>query len=150
MEHFNHSIYEEVFMNIKELREKNGKNCIGQVLQVIDNTTLLFSYYCFLHVGDTIAIYEPCDPIKDIDGTVIDHYEFIKDKLEIIDVADRYCVAQKKEYMSKTASFATAISPILEKRELIPLNVDASIIKPITIKNKKIQIGDPVKKISSN
>ena len=133
-------------MNIKELREKNGKSCIGQVLQVINNTTLLFSYYGFVHVGDTIAVYEVCDQIKYIDGTVIDNYEFIKDKLEIIDVADRYCVAQKKEYMSKP--IVAAISPILENREeLIPLNVDSSIIKPITVKNKKIQIGDPVKKI---
>lgn len=137
-------------MNIKELREKNGKNCIGQVLQVINNTTLIFSYYGFVGVGDTIAIYEVCDQIKDIDGTVIDNYEFIKDRLEIIDVSDKYCIAQKKEYATKTTSFATAISPILEKRELVPLNVDSSIIKPITIKNKKIQIGDPVKKISVN
>lgn len=137
-------------MNIKELREKNGKNCIGQVLQVINNTTLIFSYYDFVGVGDTIAIYEVCDQIKDIDGTVIDNYEFIKDRLEIIDVSDKYCIAQKKEYATKTTSFATAISPILEKREPIPLNVDSSIIKPITIKNKKIQIGDPVKKIPVN
>lgn len=141
---------QEVFMNIKELKEKNGKNCIGQVLQVIDNTTLIFSYNGFLRVGDTIAIYEACAPIKDVDGTVIDNYEFIKDKLEVIDVSDKYCIAQKKEYTTKTTSLATAISPILEKREPIPLNVDPSIIKPITVKNKKIQIGDPVKKFSTN
>lgn len=54
------------------------------VLQII-GTILINAGNNLLHVDDFIQIYELGPEIKDCDGTILGNYEFIKDKLKVIE-----------------------------------------------------------------
>lgn len=123
-----------------------GRHCIGQVLRIIDNRTIIISTSKEnIFVGDSIAVYEVCDELKDLDGNYLCKYEHIKDKLEVIDTNEHYSVCQKKAETINRPNFI--LSPTLPKKIYEPLNVSKSDIEPIHIKSDLIKKGDPVKKI---
>ncbi|MDD3186398.1 MAG: hypothetical protein ACOX1S_05515 [Anaerostipes sp.] len=117
---------------------------IGSVIRIIDNRTIIVNAgKDRLCIGDTIKVYEKTEPILDLDGTELCIYEYTKDILEVIDVDTKYSVCQKKEFKNTAAM---SISPLLSKKEYIPLNVDKEDIQPFEIKNHNIVVGDPIKK----
>ncbi len=131
-------------MNDKKL----GPNCIGRVIRILDNRTLIVNVgKDVLSKGNTIAVYVPVEPIYDLDGTELAVFEYTKDILEVIAVEPSYsiCQKQKMETVDQPTISRLALSPLLEgKKECVPLNVDDSEISPFSI-DKKIHVGDPIK-----
>ena len=123
-----------------------GNNCIGQVLRIIDNRTVIVSTTKpDLHVNDKIIIYEPSEPIFDLAGNKLCNYEYTKDKLDVIEVNEHYSICQKNEIKKRTSNIFE-VSPILSTTKLYkPLNVDEDNIEPFEIKNRTILKGDPIK-----
>ena len=134
-------------MDKKEMREKYGKDFIGNVIRIIDNRTVLVNVgHGDLSVGQTVQIYEPGEEIKDLDGRVLSNYSFIKDELEVVQVEDSYSVCQKQKTITKTHS-PFALSPLLETKETtyVPLNLDETDIQELKPKDSKVRVGDPIK-----
>lgn len=134
-------------MDKKEMKEKYGKDFIGNVIRIIDNRTVLVNVgHEYLSVGQTVQIYEPGEEIKDLDGRVLSNYSFIKDELEVVQVEDSYSVCQKQKTITKTYS-PFALSPLLETKETtyIPLNLDETDIQELKPKDSKVRVGDPIK-----
>lgn len=134
-------------MNKKEMMKKYGNEFIGNVIRIIDHRTVLVNAgRNDLSVGQTVQIYEPCGEIKDLDGSVLSNYHFIKDELAVIQVEERYSVCQKQKSITKTYN-PFVLSPLLEtkKTEYIPLNIDEADIQEMKPKDPKVRIGDPIK-----
>lgn len=130
-----------------------GSNCIGNVIRIIDNRTILVNAGSnLLHVDDFIQIYELGPEIKDCDGTILGNYEFIKDKLKVIETNDSYSLCQKQEYREyENASTISqlVLSPLFNDKktiEYIPLNVLDKDIQPLKINDPVIHVGDPIKR----
>lgn len=129
-----------------KMKKKYGVDFIGNVIRIIDNRTLLVNVgKSDLSVGQTIQVYEPGEEIKDLDGTVLSNYYFIKDELEVIHVEDTYSVCQKQETITKSINFA--LSPLLETKrtEYVPLNIDEADIQELKPKDPLVRVGDPIK-----
>lgn len=120
---------------------------IGNVIRIIDNRTLIINVgKPFVSVGDKIKVYETIDALRDLDGTELAMFEYTKDELEVVEVEETYSICKKNKKRTITSAPVTlAISPLLDREEFIPLNVDPEDIEPLEIKNKNICIGDPVK-----
>lgn len=134
-------------MDKNEMKEKYGKNFIGNVIRIIDNRTVLVNVgHRDLSVGQMVQIYEPGDEIKDLDGRILSNYSFIKDELEVIQVEDSYSVCQKQKTITKTHN-PFALSPLLETKETVyvPLNIDETDIQELKPKDSKVRVGDPIK-----
>lgn len=130
-----------------------GPNCVGNVIRIIDNRTVLVNAgNKMLHVDDFIQIYEPGPQIKDCDGTVLGNYEFIKDKLKVIETSNDYSICQKQDYIeySNSAPLSQlALSPLFNDKktiEYLPLNVLDKDIQPLKISDPIIHVGDPIKR----
>lgn len=129
-----------------KMKKKYGVDFIGNVIRIIDNRTLLVNVgKSDLSVGQTIQVYEPGEEIKDLDGTVLSNYYFIKDELEVIHVEDTYSVCQKQDTITKSINFA--LSPLLETKrtEYVPLNIDEADIQELKPKDPLVRVGDPIK-----
>lgn len=133
--------------------EKYGTNCIGNVIRIIDERTIIVNIgHKVLKVNDYIQVYEFGPEIEDCDGTSLGNYEFIKDKLKVIEACNNYSVCQKQDYKeltSDTALSQLALSPLFvsqKETEYIPLNVRKEDIKPLKINDPVIHIGDPIKR----
>lgn len=126
--------------------EINDSYCIGNVLRIIDERTIIVSVgKPTLSKGNTIQVYEIVDTIKDLEGNDIDLFLHIKDTLDVIEVEKHYSVCRKMEYHETTLRLA--LSPILEQKnvEYIPLNIDKQDIRPLRPKDPLIRVGDPIK-----
>lgn len=137
----------EVFMSNIDL-EKYGENCIGQVIRILDNRTLVVNAGSdILSVGMEIKIYEPLDMLHNPDGSNLCKLEYTKDVLEVIEVETDYSICQKKKKVT-TNAMALAVSPLLsmEKTEYVPLKIDESELQPLSGETSTIHIGDPIKK----
>lgn len=140
----------EVLMNDKDLmKEKYGSNCIGNVIRILNNRTLLVNVGSDkLSIGNKIVVYTPVEPIFDIDGTELATYEYTKDVLFVIDTNKRYSVCQKSEtrVVEPATMSKLALSPLFESREeFVPLNINENEISPLRKVDPKIHIGDPIK-----
>lgn len=127
-----------------ELQKRFGQNCIGQVLRIIGEHTIIVSATKYdLHIGDEIIVYEQNDPLEDLDGNVLCHYEYAKDHLIVIDVNELYCVCKKTVVVEKKSPIYNT-SPVIKTYPPLPL--EHGSIEPFEIKNRKIAKGDPIKK----
>lgn len=127
-------------------REKYGKHYIGNVIRIINERTIIVNVgKDVLSVGDTIQIYEVGDVILDIDGTNLENFEYIKDKLEVTQVNDNYSICTKME--AKIVNTLKTLSPefMFSKKEYLPLNVKEEDIEPFPDFESTIKIGDPIK-----
>lgn len=134
-------------MNDKNIEKKYGSECIGHVVRIIDNRTIIVNAGKYsLHVGDTIQVYEFCDEIRDLDGSVLSNFFYIKDELEVIQVEDRYSVCKKQKTITKTYT-PFVLSPLLEQKETkyVPLNIDNNDIEELKPTDYLVRIGDPIK-----
>lgn len=130
---------------MSKLSEQYGPHCIGNVIRILDEYTIIVDIgKSRLQIGDQIAVYEYGEPICDLSGNVLSNYEFIKAKLEVVDVNDSYSVCKSQT----TTKNVRPLSPIFEttvtKRK--PLNIDNASIEPLNQYNSRIKKGDPIKK----
>lgn len=132
--------------SIEKCEKKYGPNFIGNVIRIVDNRTIIVNAgKGTLSVGDTVQVYEPGEILKDIDGTELCAFEFVKDELEVVRVEFRYSVCKKTQVTTKTFKFP--LSPLLETQitEYIPLNIDNSDIQELKPKDPLAKIGDSIK-----
>lgn len=123
---------------------------IGKVIRILDEFTLIVDSGEFsVSVGDTVQVYEDTEPIKNLDGTNLGKFVFIKDELKVVQVEDLYCICKKNKTVTKTTSMALALSPLLEHThtEKVPLPVDPTDFEPIPTISKTIHVGDNVRKL---
>ena len=133
-------------MNLDEIKEKFGKECIGNVIRIIDTQTIIVNAGSnFLHIDDDIEVYVPGEPILDLDGSFLSNYNYIKERLTVIQVEPRFSICQKKETRTRTISFP--LSPLLETNitEHVPLRIDINDIEPLKKIDPLLRIGDPIK-----
>lgn len=116
---------------------------IGSVIRILDNRTLIVNIgNQILHDGDQVQVYEPADPITDLDGRILDYYIYIKSTLTVVQTETTYSICKS---MEKAAIFS--LSPLLEHShaEYVPLNIDEKDINPLKPRDPVIHIGDPVR-----
>lgn len=127
-----------------------GPNCIGHVLRIMNQYTLLVDTgSAELNVGDQITVYEYGEPIKNLDGSYRCNYEYPKDTLYVIETTENYSVCEKKETKNIGRELLSpALSPLINmthtRTERVALNV-SSDYEPFKINDRRIGIGDPIK-----
>lgn len=124
-----------------------GPNCIGQVIRIIDEQSLIIDVGSpTVSIGDQVTVYEYGEPLIDLEGNVLCHYEYTKDILSITEVTGKYSVCKKNKTRTRSI-LGPAISPLLDNTviEKIPLNVQKDEIEPLSILDRLIRKGDPVK-----
>lgn len=125
---------------------------IGKVIKIPDETTIIISHKeQNLIVGNKIAVYDPMSKIIDPDTKeVLGTYDFIKERLEIIEIYPKYAICRK---YTKPVTTMRALAPILEglmvkNHEDMILNVNPKDNESLLPRNTIINIGDPIKKIN--
>ncbi len=132
---------------IKESNKKYGTACIGNVIRILDDRTLVVNIgKSILNVNSIIHVYSIEKTLYDVDGSILCPFEYIKDTLHVIQVEAEYSVCKKQETKTNTLKAAAfAISPLFEKVEYVSLNIDVNDIEPLEPINPNIKIGDPIK-----
>lgn len=127
----------------------------GKVIRILNDTELLINLGSNDDVrhGQKFEIYEPGESVKDPStheslGTL----DYIKANVEATEVHEAFSVVShvttNTETISKggLAAFAQS-SRKVTTRIVHPLPVETDQIKPRNVKNKEIQIGDPVRSV---
>ena len=130
---------------MSKLREQYGPHCIGNVIRIIDDFTIIVDAGSRqLSIGDVIAVYEYGEPILDLSGNRISNYEFIKARLDVVDVNEAYSVCKSEATIKKMQP----LSPIFETTvtERKRLKIDKTSVEPLQTYNECISKGDPIKK----
>lgn len=129
----------------KSLQEQYGPKCIGQVVRILDPMTIIINVGAAqLSVNDKVQVYYHGEELKDLDGSSLGNYEYIKALFKVIQVEKRYAVCQTFTFVeSPLATLAT--SPLLEKKK-VPMKLDKQEIMPLENYDEKIHVGDPVKR----
>lgn len=125
---------------------KHDSYCIGNVIRIIDERTIIVNVgKDTLQTGAEIQVYELVDTLKNLDGTLLDTYMYIKASLEVVQTAEKYSICRNMETRQKT--FPLALSPLLERtiEEYVPLNIDKNDIQPLIPNDPLIRVGDPIK-----
>lgn len=135
-------------MNLSDLKEKYGEECLGIVIRIISRTQLIINAGCdVLKTGDTIAVYTIGDEILDLEGNSLGVYQHNKQILNVISTTARYsvCETQPIKRNNQLNPLTSIMSPTI--LDYPQFNVDNSSIKKIHLENKnKIMLGDPIKK----
>ena len=138
-------------MNIEKIKEQKklyGDAYIGNVIRILSKTQLIINVgKSVVNIGDKLCVYLPESELKDLDGTSLGTYEHIKGTLIVIYVADNYAVCENNVTKTKKQSPLLALSPLVTNtiEVIAPLNVNDSSIEALKIKDKTIEVGDPVK-----
>ena len=138
-------------MNIEKFKEQKrlyGDAYIGNVIRILSKTQLIVNVgKSVVNIGDKLCVYLPESELKDLDGTSLGTYEHIKGTLIVIYVADNYAVCENSVTKAKKQSPLLALSPLVTNTIEVtaPLNVNDSSIEALKIKDKTIEVGDPVK-----
>ena len=125
---------------------------IGAVIRILDKFRLIVDAgKGQLSIGDKIQVYAPDDGeiILDLDKKPLAHYVHIKDELVVIQVEDNFSICEKQKPLSTySATSQLALSPLLGRglKPREPLNVNEEEICPLENFDKKIHVGDPIKK----
>ena len=138
-------------MNTEKFKEQKrlyGDAYIGNVIRILSKTQLIINAgKSVVNIGDKLCVYLPESELKDLDGTSLGRYEHIKGTLIVIYVADNYAVCENSVTKTKKQSPLLALSPLVTNtiEVIAPLNVNDSSIEALKIKDKTIEVGDPVK-----
>ena len=134
--------------NFKEQKRLYGDDYIGNVIRILSKTQLIINVgKSVVNTGDKLCVYLPESELKDLDGTSLGTYEHIKGTLIVIYAADNYAVCENSVTKTKKQSPLLALSPLVNNtiEVIAPLNIDDSSIDALKIKNRAIEVGDPVK-----
>ena len=101
----------------------------------------------FIKENDTLEVYEPGQEVTDPDtGESLGTLDFVKGKLRVVDVFPKMCVCENRA--TETSSLLASFSQSLKYGEKLPLNVlTTDISGGYEGIDKKIKVGDPVRKI---
>ena len=138
-------------MNIEKIKEQKrlyGDAYIGNVIRILSKTQLIINVgKSVVNTGDKLCVYLPESELKDLDGTSLGTYEHIKGTLIVIYVADNYAVCENSVTKTKKQSPLLALSPLVTNTIEVtaPLNISDSSTEALRIKDKTIEVGDPVK-----
>ena len=138
-------------MNIEKIKEQKrlyGDAYIGNVIRILSKTQLIINVgKSVVNTGDKLCVYLPESELKDLDGSSLGTYEHIKGTLIVIYVADNYAVCENSVTKTKKQSPLLALSPLVTNTIEVtaPLNISDSSIEALRIKDKTIEVGDPVK-----
>ena len=138
-------------MNIEKIKQQKrlyGDAYIGNVIRILSKTQLIINVgKSVVNTGDKLCVYLPESELKDLDGTSLGTYEHIKGTLIVIYVADNYAVCENSITKTKKQSPLLALSPLVTNTIEVtaPLNINDSSIEALRIKDKTIEVGDPVK-----
>lgn len=137
-------------MNSKDTA--NDKKAIAHVIRIVDDYTLIIDAGTNqgLKIGDKVQVYDILDEIFDLEGGVIDYYRFIKATLRVDVCEDKYSICKTLSSSVPSAYKLVAqlaTSPLLETKTLREkLQVEESDQKPLPVGERRIEIGDKVKK----
>lgn len=134
--------------NFKEQKRLYGDDYIGNVIRILSKTQLIINVgKSVVNTGDKLCVYLPESELKDLDGTSLGTYEQIKGTLIVIYAADNYAVCENSVTKTKKQSPLLALSPLVNNtiEVIAPLNIDDSSVDALKIKNRAIEVGDPVK-----
>lgn len=128
-----------------------SENQVYQVIGFPDEYTILINAgkdNSDLSADDEVRVYEPGKDVRDLDGTYLGKYEFVKDILTVKTVTDNYSICQKIEMVKRPSilsSLATTTQPEYTMRKE-KINVSKENVSNWQEENKTIQIGDFVTK----
>ena len=129
--------------------ESNKPEEIGKVIRILDKYTLLVNVgKSTLKVGDKIQVYESGEEIRNLDDSIIGHYVFIKDELDVVQTEDNYSICRKEKIIQRSTTSILALSPLLDDLTTTkePLNINNADISPIShVTDKLVHIGDSVR-----
>lgn len=123
-----------------------GPKCVGNVIRILDNRTVIVHFTSYqASIGDKIQIYELGDMLRDVNGSELGYYEYIKETLDVVRVEENYSICQKNKM--KTQHYQFPLSPLLgtDAEIAVPLNADIADFNPYQIKEPLVKVGDPVK-----
>lgn len=125
---------------------------IGHVVRILDKYRLIVDAgNNILKVGDTIEVFSSDGVVVDRNGNDLGPLVLVKDRLEVIQVEDKYSICEKTEIrtVKKTAISELVMSPLLRETtetKRVPLCVNESDIQPMPKAANQINVGDPVRK----
>lgn len=122
-----------------------GPHCIGNVIRILDEYTIIVDVgNRYLNIDDTIAVYEYGEPICDLSGNVISNYEFIKARLDVVEVNEAYSVCKSQTTTKTTRPLSPIFETTVTSRKR--LNIDETSVEPLHQYDSCIKKGDPIKK----
>lgn len=136
-------------MNIdSQLKEKFGPKVIGQVVRILDEHTIIINAgKNDVRLGDSLQIYEYLGDLIGSDGKNYGSFEYVKAEVEVVRCEPYYSIC-KTEKVTRNSNSSFALSPLLEYQRTYrkELPVDKSDISPLKPENRKVHIGDPIKR----
>ena len=130
-----------------DIKDQYGPRFIGQVIRILDEYTLIINLgRGKVHVGDTLQVYEYLGELQGVDGENYGSFEYVKAEIEVVRCEPKYCVCKTEQIAGPATS--VALTPLLERpiyhRKKLP--VDQSDLLPMEPKDRKVRVGDPVKR----
>lgn len=107
--------------------------------------------------GDVVTVVERGDEIKDPNGKVLGHYDFVKAQLTVSKAEFSFSEVQSLKHRSSTyftainqlsQTMSSNLSSKIDYSRPEPINVDPSDIQPLRhdmLSDRKIRLGDLVK-----
>lgn len=130
-----------------ELKEKFGPKFIGQIIRILDEHTVIINVGSGdVRVGENLQIYEYLGDLLGPDGKNYGSFEYVKAEIEVVRVEPQYAICKTEKVTD--SSISMALSPLLERptSHRSDLHVDKSDIAPLKPQDRKVHIGDPVKR----
>lgn len=133
--------------DIEYSKEQYGPRFIGQVIRILDEYTLIVNLGSGkVNVGDSLQVYEYLGNLKGPNGEDYGSFEYVKAEIEVIRCEPRYSICKTERVQDYTLDIA--LTPLLERptyrRTKLP--VEQSDLLPMEPKDRKVRIGDPVKR----
>lgn len=125
---------------------------IGRVIRVLDEFHIIVDAgKDVLSKGDTVEIVETKGDVIDLDGNNLGDLILVKDKLEVIQVEEKYSICEKKETVKtkRIPISEIALSPLLREStytKRIPLNISNDVQVEDHSFDLSIKLGDQVRK----
>lgn len=130
-----------------ELKEKFGAKFIGQIIRILDEHTVIINLGSGdVRVGEDLQIYEYLGDLLGPDGKNYGSFEYVKAEIEVVRVEPKYAICKTEKVTGPSISMA--LSPLLERptSHRSDLPVDKSDIAPLKPQDRKVHVGDPVKR----
>ena len=128
----------------------NGDNEIGRIIMIPNDYTIVVDAGInTLSLGDRIVVYEVGALIKDSEGEILGTFDFEKAVLEVVEVQGGYSICKDKSIV-KTNKLSAGLSPLFQEVKSVsysPLPVSDEDNLNLSIKNKLISVGDPIKRL---
>lgn len=116
------------------------------VINIIDEYTIIINagYKDHISIGDKIRVYSEGEEIFDLDGKKLGVIDITKDKLEVVEVFEKFSICKK--ILLKEQNVLQPINFIRKEEIICKLNVKKEEISNIKYRDvSPITIGDLVK-----